>query len=346
MLSPSTKIGVGVIGVGSIALDHASAILQLGHSIVAACATSEDSPRWKKFKKIAPEARFFSDIDALLEDADVEAIVVCLPWFVTEGVLAKLLVSSKRILIEKPVALSANALEDLLALPGIDVSNKIVGFNRRFYSSVQTLKERINKGGIKTVEISITESVARLGKKFGPSIIPNILVYNSCHILDTSIYLLGELKLLKNYSLSRSKKSLSFQSSFSLLETDSGVPVSLIITEENPLPVGIRVLFDDETTWHLSPMEQLNVFKGYDVVDPVDGVNIRKYVPRKILTVVEDNEFKPGFLEQMNFFLEGHQSNLNANLPEHLRLLKFIESLSVIDSKLKKNLISCIKSFN
>ena len=93
MLSTSTKIGVGIIGVGSIALDHASAILKLGHSIVAACATNEDSPRWKQFKKIAPEARFFSDIDALLEDADVEAIVVCLPWFVTEGVLAKLLVS-------------------------------------------------------------------------------------------------------------------------------------------------------------------------------------------------------------------------------------------------------------
>ncbi len=328
MLSPSTKIGVGFIGVGSIALDHALVILQLGHSIVAACSTSEDSPRWKQFKKIAPEARYFSDIDALLEDTDVEAIVVCLPWFVTEGVLAKLLVSSKQILIEKPAALSANTLEDLLALPGIDVSNKIVGFNRRYFSSVQKLKERINKGGIKTVEISISELVARLGKKFGPSIIPNILVYNSCHILDTSIYLLGELKLLKNYSHSKSKKSLSFQSSFSFLETDSGVPVSLIITEENPLPVGIRILFDDETTWHLSPMEQLNVFKGYVVIDPVDGDKIRKYIPRKILTVTEDNKFKAGFLEQMKFFLEGPKGNLNENLSEHLRLLKFLESLS------------------
>jgi len=328
MNSQSNIIDVGFIGVGSIAIDHARAIQALGHNIIAGSAISESSPRWKKFKEIAPKAVFFSNIDDLLIANNVDAIIVCLPWYITESILKKLLLCSKKILIEKPISLSSVLLEKTLKLPNIQISNKTIGFNRRFYSSVQALKQRVSKGGIKSIEISISESVQRLEKTFGASIVPNILVYNSCHILDTAHYLLGELTILNKFCLQKKINPMKFNSSFNFLKTENGHPVSLLITDENPLPVGIRILFDDETTWHLSPMEELNVFKGYDIIEPNDVSHIRRYVPKKISSVSVDTNLKPGFYGQMESFLNGNKYNISSSLNQHLGLLKFIESLS------------------
>ena len=72
MLSLSTRVRVGFIGVGSVAVDHAAVVLDLGHLVVAGTGTSESSPRWRKFQAIVPEARFVSNIDSLLEASDID----------------------------------------------------------------------------------------------------------------------------------------------------------------------------------------------------------------------------------------------------------------------------------
>ena len=318
---------VGFLGVGIIARAHAEAVRELGHTTVAGSATSAGSPRWLEFKSIAPQARFRLDGHALIGDKDVDAVVACLPWNVTESWLPRLLATPKPVMIEKPVALTAAALSAAMAGQPAWLENKIIGFNRRFYRTVQTLKKRIDQGGMKSVEITISETISGLAATYGPQIIEHILVYSSSHPLDTAVYLLGPLQPVKIYGHQERAYAKPFRSVTGLLETEQNTPVFLSIMADNPAPMGIRAYFDDQTTWHLSPLERLIAYKGYERVEPSPESQIRRYFPKPFLEINEDADFKPGFLDQMKAFLNGEGKQIAATLPDGLELLRFTENI-------------------
>ena len=337
--SDSAKLRVGFLGVGSIARYHAEVLQAMGHLVCVACGTSAESPRWRDFKAVATQARFESDIDAVLEDPNIDAVVACLPWHVTESWLPNLLATPKPVLLEKPIALSSKALSSALALPGSRPDNKFVGFNRRYYQTVQKLKERVSQGGAKSAEITISETVAGLAATYGPEIIEHIFVYSSCHPLDTAIYILGTLRLVEMYGFRDSEYARPFSSISGLLETNEGIPVFLSVMADNPSPMGIRIYFDDQTTWHLSPLERLVAYSGYDVIEPTADVNIRRYVPKPFLEINEDATFKPGFLGQMEAFTGGPGRQIAATLEQSLGLLQFTESIQQLaDANIQKRL--------
>lgn len=323
---PSKK-RVGFLGVGNITLDHIATVIKLGHQVAAGCATSQDTSQWNKFKNLAPQSIFVPDPTSLLQSPNIDAVVSCLPWNITQTYLPKLLETQKPVLIEKPVALTTTILQDALNNPNSNPENKLVGLNRRFYTTVDTLKRRVSQGGVKSVEIVISETVERLSNIYGPEIIPYIPVYNSCHILDTAVHIFGKLNPIHIYGHEDTSYATSYRSLTGLLETRSRKPVFLVATAENPVPSGIRVLFDDRTTWHLSPMERLIAYRGYRTIEPSERSNIRQYVPESFLEITEDSTLKPGFLGQMRSFLEGHKRHISATLTQSLDLLRLIDSL-------------------
>lgn len=90
--------------------------------------------------------------------------------------------------------------------------------------------------------------------------------------------------------------------------------------------MGLRCRFDDGTTWHLSPIETLRVYDGYEVSQPEPGVRIRRYLPHVRETVEADARLKPGFVEQMGAFLSGREGDL-AEIGQSAALLRLIETI-------------------
>jgi predicted dehydrogenase len=320
------KLRIGFLGTGKISIEHALAAKALGHVIVAGSTTSRDSPRWKAFLSAASDTRFEPAGESLLTDPDIDAVVSCLPWNVTEKWLPKLLSTPKPVLIEKPLALSSAAVEDALSCHGARPDNKIVGFNRRFYAPVQKLRERLSMGGMKSAEIIVSEAVSRLVERYGSEIIGHVLAYSSSHILDTATYLLGKLKPVRVYGY-KENGNVGFCSFTGILETEKAAPVILSINADNPVPVGIRVFFDDKTTWHLSPMERLVAYKGYEVIEPSAKNKIRQYKPKPFLESVADAKMKPGFLKQMRAFTS-NEKGIAATPGESAELLRLIEEIT------------------
>lgn len=312
---------------GSVARFHAEVVQAAGYTVSVGCGTSEDSPRWQAFKSVAPQARFEPDGRAVLCDPDVDAVVACLPWDMNESWLPDLLSTTKPVLLEKPVALSSSVLSEAIDQNQETISNKMVGLNRRFYRTVQELKRRIEGGGVKSVELTISETVQGLANTYGDEIISHVLVYSSCHILDTACRVLGPLKPIKIYEFAESQYARPFSSISGVLETSEGAPVYLNVLADNPSPVGLRVFFDDQTTWHLSPIERLVAYQGYEVIEPNGEVKIRRYVPKAFLEINEDTTFKPGFLAQMEAFISGQDRSISATIKEGLELLMFTEEI-------------------
>lgn len=316
---------IGFLGAGAIALEHARAAVFLGHEPAAVAARSLSSPRLSAFLSEFPGARRVSDGHALLADPALDAIVACLPWNETELWLDAILASPRPVLIEKPAARSSAVLQNAMGRAGLPRALKAVGYNRRFYEPVQRLRARLSEGGLKAAEIVVSEDIGRHVARYGAAVVPHLEAFAS-HALDLSRFLLGPLTPVKSYAHGSGAKGMGFTSRHALLETRSGAPVWLAFNVNDPSPVGLRCRMDDGTTWHLAPLETLNVFDGFETLPAEEGRRIRRYVPRLKETVEADARFKPGFVEQMRAFL-GEEAGTLASLDESVDVLRLIERL-------------------
>jgi predicted dehydrogenase len=320
------SLRIGVIGAGSITLDHTKVAVSLGHQIVAGCTRSIDSRNWGIFLNNNPNAKF-SPLPDLLVREDIDAYFVGLSWYAMPEWLPKLLINPKPMLLEKPIGINSRDIKNAINGNSNFLHNKIVGFNRRFYEPVADLKKRLSKGGLVSARISISENLDNLVKRWGLDILPYILSYSSCHILDLSQYLLGPLNVRSR--ISRPVKNYAPYSDIqAFLSTQDGCGVQLSIKQNDPIVVGIHCHFDDDTLWHLAPIEQLSVYQGYDIQEMTTEIPIKKYWPKRIKVSYANSNFRPGFMEEIKSFLE-NPTNCEpaARIKDSLSLQRLIESL-------------------
>ena len=289
----------GIIGCGSVARDHAAIIKKLGHKIVLGITKSNKSKNWKLFKKTFPETKFANNISEILDNKEIQYIVSCLPVEEQKKYCKKILSTKKPVLIEKPLHDNFFKLKKIISKTHSSINNKIIGYNRRYYQTVNILKKRIKKGGLKNVEITISENYPNLIKRYGFKIIKNALhVGSSSHIMDLALFLFGPLNVHKKWSYK--KKFISYSA---VLSTKNNIPVFLNINSYDPSLVGLKVRFDDETLWTLSPIEKLQVYKGYNIIGRSKKIRIRRYFPKNIFTFAESASLRPGFYKQMKDFI-------------------------------------------
>lgn len=259
-----------------------------------------------------------------MDNDDIDVIYACLDWRTSEQRLSELLRCNKPMLLEKPIGTSSIIVES--ALKGIKPENKLVGMNRRFYPTIRRLRNRVGDGGLRAAHITVSEDVGRLVRILGADIVPHILAYSSCHLIDVALHVFGELSIKHIHCYEEVGTAAGFHSFNGALSTTDNVPVSLSINANDPVNVGIRCLFDDNTSWDLTPMETLSVYDGYDIVEPTLESPTRSYVPRRISQSAAHADGKPGILEQSAAFLSGNHGPA-AQVGDALKLLRFIESL-------------------
>ncbi len=133
------------------------------------------------------------EIDAVVEAADIDALVICTPTDTHADLIERAARAGKAIFCEKPLSLDARRTRACLAVVRERGAALMVGFNRRFDPSFSAVKQRIQAGEIGAVEIVTILSrdpsppppdyVARSGGLFRDMMI---------HDLDMARFLLGE----------------------------------------------------------------------------------------------------------------------------------------------------------
>lgn len=293
---------VAILGAGAVAQDHAAAVQRCGGTVVAASTRSSASPRWASFAAAFPQVTFRPTED-ILKAQDIDAIIACPSWSAMDEVSALVLALDKPVLVEKPIGLHPDAVSR--ALHGAAVGDtKLVGFCRRYYAPVMRLKQRLDRGGLVSAQVRISENLDNLVRRCGVAILPHVLSYSSCHLLDLALHLLGPLQV-ERLHLRPVPGFAPFRAINGMLLTEQAVPVFLSINPDDPCIVGVECRFDDATLWRLGPNERLEVMKGYQVTEPSPDFPVRRYTPRVVETVMADTAFRPGFLEQMQAFMSG-----------------------------------------
>lgn len=193
-------MNVAILGYGSIAQDHARAILTLQ------ATAAEPAPRLAGVTGRLPQPtadfarafgipRWTTDLDQMLTDPDIDAVIICSPSPVHAEQAEGALRAGKHVLCEIPLALSLVETDHLSRLAGEVGRTLMVCHTRRFQPAYQEAKRLVAGGAMHPYAIvsrylfDRRENVNWKGRH--RSWTDNLLWHHGCHAVDAALWLLG-----------------------------------------------------------------------------------------------------------------------------------------------------------
>ena len=139
---------IGILGAGMIANVHAEAIAATGSDII-----SVFDPREEQLEAFTAKWKCDSctDADALLSRSDVEAVVIATPNDQHASLAIASLRSGKDVLLEKPMAMSLDECDKILATQQETAQLLQLGFVCRFAPAALKVKQMIDDGMLGTI---------------------------------------------------------------------------------------------------------------------------------------------------------------------------------------------------
>jgi hypothetical protein len=303
------------IGCGKIAHCHADVIKHLGHTIEAVVARG-GSVNIDGFAEKYAVGKKMYDVEEFLKywgesDNAIDCILVCTPWDVTENVLRQLLPLGVPVMSEKPAVLSSAGLEYLKEK--YETRNLFVAYNRRFYDFIPPLKELIQNESVVCVDILSAEPCETIMEKLGEEICAYMLYFYSSHVIDLMYYLFDDIEI-KNAVRTTSNGKTSWVSD--LYAGKHNCPVQMKILMDCPQNSYFKIYFEKKVLV-LCPFEKMIL---YDKLKKEENASKAIYTPSVQTELNTDDTFKPGFVNQMNYFIENFVFQKNSSF-EHIRQL-------------------------
>jgi predicted dehydrogenase len=313
---------LGVVGSGAVVPFHLDALVANGFEVVSIASrpgSTSSKALAEQFGAVALNDFWEvsrSGIDAVLVAPATTAIQEPLIHFLRQRI---------PMLVEKPVLRSAVAFSEL---GDLENQNVLVGYNRRFYSSVQELLARLQQKNPHSFLFKVPEnSWNGLLDSNGRS---TYLLDNTVHMIDLVRYLSG------NSEVSLTITAGSGQKRFEAIN---------VMIEGNKISGVLQITFNSPGAYsiefngvgfisRLQPIEHLSYFDSMDVIEPTREIPIRRYRPKlspnQFKISQYDLEFKPGFYQQAAHFasiVQGKKSLIGANLFDAYKAIEFVEQI-------------------
>ncbi|MGY4383087.1 putative dehydrogenase [Pedobacter sp. UYP24] len=223
----------------------------------------------------------------------------------------------RNILVEKPGGLNQKEIDELTIQSDQKNVNLFIAYNRRFYSSINILQEKIKEdGGIKSVHFEFTEWTHTIdANMYAPSVLEKFIIANSTHVIDTFFYLAGTPKILNNMV---GGNEISWHPAGSIF-IGSGITDRNIFFTYNsnwnaPGRWGIEVL-TSKRKYYLKPLERL-------AIQEKGSVEIKAFDADYSV----DIDFKPGLRLMLESFFNGGDLRL-CTIKDHQRSFQFYENI-------------------
>jgi predicted dehydrogenase len=224
----------------------------------------------------------------------------------------------KNILIEKPAGLIQEEIDRIVIASLENGVNVFVAYNRRFYSSVKYLKDKIKEdGGVKSLNFEFTEWIHTIDEdKFPPHVLDKFVIANSSHVIDTVFHIIGKPKEMTCFV---SGDEVKWHPSGSIF-VGSGISEqgALFTYSSNwgaPGRWGIEIS-TSKRKYYLKPLERLSIQeKGSVQVNEVDA------------DYSIDELHKPGLMNMVNAFFNEDKEAL-CTIGEHQQNFRFYDKIA------------------
>lgn len=140
-------LNVGIIGLGGVASSHCNAISTLDNVKVVAVADLIEDNR-KKFMEKYDIPRGYKTHAELLEDGEVDAVAIVLGHQLHHSLTIDACRAGKHVLVEKPMALSLEHCDEMIAEADKNNVKLMIGYSQHFYGTSLKAKEILDSGDL------------------------------------------------------------------------------------------------------------------------------------------------------------------------------------------------------
>lgn len=309
---------LAVVGSGGIVGFHVAAARAVGFVVdhVAARPGSGSADRFAQEHSIGNA--WDDPMDLIENSTKWDAIVLAAATDRMPDLLRAACREGKPVLAEKPTAPHSSQLDEF-----IPISDQVlVGYNRRFYASVEYLKAFVEAGGPVTIQCQLPDSMGAEGSM--DERLASVRL-NSVHGFDLLRFVFGEVRLGEFVTTMDSQSATCV---FTTSRGDSGV----IVANWNA-PANFSIIADrGGERVELRPFEIATFYRGMEVVEPTADTPIRRYLPKVVehSDVPErDLKFKAGFVAQYEAFqslLNGRHDTRAATVIDAREALRIAEA--------------------
>ena len=141
------KLKVGIIGLGGIARSHCDAIATLDTVEVVAVADLFEEKRREYMEKYNIP-RGYETHTELLQDIEVDAVAVVLGHQLHHRLTVDACNAGKHVLVEKPMAISLQQCDDMIAAAAANNVKLMVGYSQHYYGTSVKAKEILDSGDL------------------------------------------------------------------------------------------------------------------------------------------------------------------------------------------------------
>lgn len=145
------RLRLGLIGAGSfLKAGHLPALASLADRYAIRAVASRTGHNAQETARLTGAAYGTTDVDALLGDAELDAVLIATRHHLHAGLALRALRAGKHVLVEKPLALNRAELEEIRGFyAGREAAAPVLltGFNRRFSRYAAMVRERIARAG-------------------------------------------------------------------------------------------------------------------------------------------------------------------------------------------------------
>jgi len=198
-------IRIGIIGCGGISQAHARGYKNLPEllQITATCDEIETNAEERAQQLGADQV--YTDYEKMLKDANIDAVDICLPHDLHASVSIAASEAGKHVLVEKPIAITLEEADSMIAASEKAGTLLMVALNQRYDPAHQRIKEMIDQGVLGRIlciridhnqNVSLPEghwirSRARLGG--------GVLIGSGIHRVDLLRWFGGEVAQVANF---------------------------------------------------------------------------------------------------------------------------------------------------
>jgi predicted dehydrogenase len=310
---------VAILGVGRAGLQHAQAAAAVGLEVCAFTSRTVNSERAQAFAAEFPGARRFNLDDAELCTA-ADLLVVALPPDVTHDTVPFLAKNGRRLLVEKPLALSTSRIEEIARIAMSSGCKVTVGYNRRLYPAVLRLREVLTSDPPRTAEVTIVEDLDFISRTKGAALTGGYLRHGaSTHMLDLSLFLFGQQRITRLHA-TPARDARGFFDYEVTSTSDRDTLVTTTIDAGNRSRRGIRIVTESGRELRLSPLE--NLYLGPVLNPSVSGAETMESSFERPTSYVDS------FIDQLKLVVKDEVSQLHG-VKDSLVLSRFVERLEL-----------------